>query len=368
MRAGVNALYLIPGGVGGTEIYLRSLLAAMAEVDSDNEYFIFTNRETRDLTPKAPNFNEEPQAVTAAFRPARILWEQTMLPRTARRLHLDVLFNPGFTAPAIPPCPNVTVFHDLQHKRHPEYFRWFDLLFWNLLLWISARASARLISVSEATRTDLKHYYGADSAVIHHGVAPGLFDIASRREPEPFLLCVSTLHPHKNIDGLVRAFAAFRPRHAEFRLVVAGIRGFAAAEIERLISELGLSGSVEVTGWLARDALYELYRRAWAVICPSRFEGFGMPALEAMAAGVPLACSDIPPFHEVANDAALFFPPGEIAPALDRICFDEQLRARLVPAARARAYHFTWRYAAEQTIAVLRSAAAEHDRFRLTNS
>jgi hypothetical protein len=131
MHAGVNALYLIPGGVGGTEIYLRELLAALARLDSENRYTVFGNRETgADLTPRAANFRWAPQPVCARFRPARLLYEQCVLPLVARRRRLDVLFNPGFTAPAVCPCPSVTVFHDLQHQRHPEHFRWFDLPFW----------------------------------------------------------------------------------------------------------------------------------------------------------------------------------------------------------------------------------------------
>src|SRR5436305_449482 len=112
MRIGVNALYLIPGGVGGTETYLRALLAALAAIDCDNEYFVFTNRETgADLVPQQPNFTLVPQAVRATSRPARLLWEQTMLPRAVRRLRIDVLFNPGFTTPIVCSAPQVTVFH-----------------------------------------------------------------------------------------------------------------------------------------------------------------------------------------------------------------------------------------------------------------
>jgi len=190
---------------------------------------------------------------------------------------------------------------------------------------------------------------------VYHGVAADLFEIACRRAPESFLLCVSTLHPHKNIDGLIRAFAGFRRRHPEYRLVVAGMRGFHTKEVECAVSESNLTGSVEITGWLSRDALRDLYRRAWAVVCPSRFEGFGMPALEAMAAGVPLACSDIAPFREVAGETPLFFPPDDIGPALELICFDEPLRLRSVKAGRARAAQFTWRRAAERTLDVVRS-------------
>src|SRR5690242_19434915 len=96
-RIGVNALYLIPGGIGGTEIYLRNLLRALAEIDSTNEYVIFTNRETgRDLAPDRANFVFAPQPVRAGNRPWRILWEQTGLPLAIRRHGIDVLLNQGF--------------------------------------------------------------------------------------------------------------------------------------------------------------------------------------------------------------------------------------------------------------------------------
>ena len=149
---GVNALYLIPGGVGGTEIYLRALLAALAEIDPVNQYVIFTNRETGpDLVPERTNFLHAPQRVRAVSRPSRLLWEQTALPLAAARHRLDVMLNPGFTAPIVCPCPQVTVFHDLQHERHPEYFRWFDLPFWRFFLWSAVHRSKLLIAVSDAT-------------------------------------------------------------------------------------------------------------------------------------------------------------------------------------------------------------------------
>lgn len=187
MRIGVNALYLIPGGVGGTEIYLRGLLAALAELDAANRYFVFTNRETgSDLVPKAFNFETVAQPVRAVSRPARILWEQTALPLAAVRLRLDVLLNPGFTAPLACPCPQVTVFHDLQHKRHPEYFRKWDLPFWRFLLYWSARISRLLLADSEATAADLRRFYRVPEdkiRVVPLGVDPVFFDLARRRFP-----------------------------------------------------------------------------------------------------------------------------------------------------------------------------------------
>ncbi len=356
IRIGINALYLIPGGVGGTEIYLRELLAALAELDQTNEYLVFTNLETQsDLVPKQANFHWKPQAVHASFRPARILWEQIVLPVEAARYRLDVLFNPGFTAPIFSPCRQVTVFHDLQHKRHPEYFRWFDLPFWRFLLWAAAHRSNRVIAVSEATRADLLRFYRIPQervAVVHHGVEPAFMHL-DRSQTESYLLCVSTLHPHKNLPRLIRAYG--RKRRA-FRLLLAGMRGFHAGAIERQIAEMGLEDSVQITGWVPREELYSLYERARAFVYPSAFEGFGMPVLEAMAAGIPVACSDIPPLREVAGNAALYFDPlneDSIAAAIERVMSDAQMQERLAQAGREHARPFTWQRSAEQTLAVL---------------
>jgi glycosyltransferase involved in cell wall biosynthesis len=356
VRIGINALYLIPGGVGGTEIYLRELLAALADLDQTNEYLVFTNLETQsDLVPKQANFHWKPQAVHARFRPARILWEQIVLPFEAARYRLDVLFNPGFTAPLFSPCRQVTVFHDLQHKRHPEYFRWFDLPFWQFLLWMAAHRSHRLIAVSEATRSDLLRFYSIPKeriAVVHHGVESA-FSRLDRSHTESYLLCVSTLHPHKNLPRLIRAYGR---KKRDFRLILAGLRGFHAEAIERLIEDLKLQDSVRITGWVPREELYSLYARARAFVYPSTFEGFGMPVLEAMAAGIPVACSDIPPLREVAADAALFFDPlneDDIASGIERVMSDASLQERLTTAGRERARPFTWVRCAEQTLKVL---------------
>jgi glycosyltransferase involved in cell wall biosynthesis len=273
----------------------------------------------------------------------------------ASRFHLDVMFNPGFTAPLAAFCRTVSTFHDLQHKRHPEYFRWFDLPFWRFLLWTAAHRSQKIIAVSEATRTDLLHTYRIPPervSVIHHGVDPSFFAL-DRSRTEPYLLCVSTLHPHKNLERLVRAFA--RKRRPE-RLVLAGMRGFQTPAVESVIQSLEMKDRVKITGWLPREELLRLYERAQAFVYPSTFEGFGMPVLEALAAGIPVACSNIAPIKEVAGDAALFFDPlGEeaIAAAVDQILNDKALREKLTQAGPERARPFTWKRAAEQTLKAL---------------
>lgn len=365
LRIGVNALYLIPGGVGGTEIYLRSLLQALSEIDSRNEYVIFVNRETGPtlLTERA-NFRHFECGVNAANRPARILYEQFVLPWKLRTERIDVLFNPGFTMPVMTHCPSVTVFHDLQHKRHPEYFKRLDLVFWNLLLSLSARFSRSLIAVSPATAADLEKYLPVSRGkikIVPHGVDPEMFRIGQwRGNTDSFLLTVSTLHPHKNFHRLLDAFALFHAARPEYRLVVAGMKGFAAEEVMGHCKERGLAGCVEFTGWIPRQDLYRLWERADAFIYPSLFEGFGMPVLEALAAGLPTACSDIEPLRWVGGDAVALFDPldkSAIRSAMECITGDARFRAAAGNAGPAQAQKFDWRHSAEATLDELARAA-----------
>lgn len=362
LRIGVNALYLLPGGVGGTEIYLRNLLAALAEVDRANEYFVFVNRETDaaepPLVPGAANFRAVRTGVRAANRPGRLLWEQTGLPWAARRLGLQVLFSPGFTSPLVCPCPKVTVIHDLQHKRQPQNFGRLELLAWRAAVWASARWSRDVITVSESSRRDIVEVYGAARVhVVRHGVEPELFSPRGERpEPWPYLLSVSTIHPHKNWERWLAAYRMLVSEGLPHHLVIAGLKGNYAAELSALIEKHGLTERVHPTGWIPRERLRELLKHAEALVFPSTFEGFGMPVIEAMAARTPVACSDIAPLREVAGEAAVWFDPGSVesmAGAVRRLLGETGLRERLVEAGRRRAEGFTWRRAAEQTLEVL---------------
>lgn len=367
MRIGINALYALPGGVGGTEIYLRGLMTGFAEIGGKHDFIVFTNQESgTGLTPSAPNFITVTQPIRAAFRPLRLLWEQTVLPAAAVRHRVDVLLNPGFTGPCLCPCATVTTFHDLQHKRYPQYFRWWDLPFWRFFLFLSAVTSDDLIAVSEATRRDLLTFYPVPSrriSVVPQGAGDEISALRQSRQPDlanPFLLCVSTVHPHKNLDRLVRAFARFHNEHRGYRLVIAGMKGFFTERLEQEIRSQALDNAVTLTGWIPRSDLLELFRTAHASIQPSLFEGFGIPVAEALAAGIPMACSRIEPLSEIAGDAAFQFDPLDedaICDAIRRIALDEPLRRRLAEAGPMRVREYTWTRTAQMTLQVLERAA-----------
>jgi len=364
LRIGVNALFLIPGGVGGTEIYLRNLLAAFAKKARGHSFTVFLNRETgADLVPAHRDFQGVQTGVAAEQRPRRILYEQIRLPMDARAAGVDVLFNPGFTAPLFAPCPNVSLIHDLQHHHHPEYFKRNDLLAWRFLVWAAVRGSTRLLTVSEASREDIHAVYGVPLERIstaEPGVEPALHSLA-RKAPEPMVLCVSTLHPHKNIERLVDAFAVFRAKRPEYRLVLAGMRGFHAEAVERRVAHHRLEAKVTITGWIDRASIMDLYSRAQFAVFPSTFEGFGIPVVEAMAAGVPLITSDIRPMKDIAAGSALLFAPESteaLTAAMEQFAGSATIRNAHAARARKRAAFYSWDRTAGITLQTLEQAAA----------
>ena len=151
----------------------------------------------------------------------------------------------------------------------------------------------------------------------------------------------------------MRSFAEFRKARPEYRLIVVGLRGFYTASFKKLRSSLGLTEAVRFTGWIPRAELYDLFAGATAFMYPSTFEGFGLPVLEALAAGIPVACSRIEPLSSVAGSAALQFDPGEasaILEAMVRITSDEELRAHLSAAGPIRAKEFSWEKTAQLTL------------------
>ncbi len=364
MRIGINALYLIPGGVGGTEIFLRNLLTSLSLIDRTNEYVIYTDSgAATGLIPDAPNFRQSRQPINAKLRPVRILWEQLALPFAIRSDKLDVLLNAGFTSPLWAHCPQVTYIHDLQYKCHPEYFRPPDLLFWKLLVGSSIRNSTRLVTLSIAAQRDIQRFFNRSAAVAPLGVEQRFFDMAAQRksnDAQPYILCVSTLHPHKNIELLIQAYAEFRNRHPEINLVLAGMRGFNAQPVEQLIQQLNLSQHVRITGWISREEIYSLYAGASSFVFPSLFEGFGIPLVEALAAGIPSICADLEPMKSNAQGAALTFDAisrEALTQCLLTITEDQELRARLRAEGPRQAQQFRWERTAAVTLAELTIAA-----------
>ncbi|MDE3070916.1 MAG: glycosyltransferase family 4 protein, partial [Acidobacteriota bacterium] len=294
--------------------------------------------------------------VHARNRVQWVLGEQLLLPRLAARAGVDLVHSLASTAPAWGSFKRVVTVHDLIYARFPEAHSGLRDLGVRVLVPLAVRRSDRVMADSETTRRDLAELLGADQARIDV-VALGMGAVR-REEPaaqaglrarlnlgeRPVVLTLSAKRPHKNLMRLIDAIALI---DAERRpvLVAPGYPTWHEDELRVRVGELGLDTDVRLLHWLSAAELEGLWAMASAFVFPSLYEGFGLPVLEAMARGVPVACSDASSLPEVAGDAALLFDPHDpaaIARALERLLGDEREAARLRDAGLARAAHFTW--------------------------
>jgi len=355
---GLNLVYLVPGAQGGMETYARELITAMTAVSPEPRFTAFVNREATEAG-SAP-WNELMPAVTvpvrASRRPEWVGGEQLLLPRLARRHGVDLLHSLGGTAPARGPRHRVVTVHDLHYRTRPEAH--LGLAGWGMraLVPLAVRRSQLVITPSEASRAEIVELLGKDPGAVEaipHGVgaaAPsrGLGEAEVRRRlglgGRPVTLSLSAKRPHKNLSRLLDALASLPA--GERPVLVLG--GYATAHEEDLRAQaelLGLGNDVRFQGWIDPEELEGLYDAAAFMVFPSLAEGFGLPVLEAMRRGVPVACSDIPTLREVAGDAALLVNPlsvEQIAGALRRLTEGGEEARRLSEAGPRRAAQFSW--------------------------
>ncbi len=366
MIIGINALYLIPGRVGGSEIYLRRLLAALAELDRDDEYIIFTNRENRGSLCPAPNFREYYCPIRALIRPERIAYEQLVLPFLARKLRLDLLHSPGSVSPLFLPCSSVVTVLDLIYLSFPETFPLPARLAMKFLVARSARRSEAVIALTGYSRDEMLWAFDLPKdrvTVIPLGVERraekeegGEEVLKDQGITSPYLLCVAAAHAHKNLFRVLEAFCRLPP--GDRKLVIMGVKHNRYFQhLLRMTERLGLLDKVIFTGWVTEEEKRIVYRGADLMVYASLLEGFGLPVVEAMSAGVPVACSDVPSLSEVAGEAAYLFNPysvQEITGAMETCLNKNSLRRELIRKGKKHAARFTWPETARRTLALYR--------------
>ena len=344
----------------GVGRYTFSLIRELARIDRENEYVLFLNSARFAAeSPPGPNF----RTVEAGI-PWFTLREQLLLPRLVAREGVDLVHYPHLTVPVLSRTPFVVTVHDLNYLDNEATARPALLRAGHRVELAKARRARHLIAVSEHTRdalVRLLHVEPERVAVTYEAVAPTAGEpdttVLERHGLDvPFFLYVGSAYPYKNLARLIEAFAR---TDGPYRLVLAGDQAQCAAALRKRAAALGLAQRVHFTGPVSEAELAALYRAALAYALVSLSEGFGLPVLEAMAAGVPVVAARAGSLPEVYGGAALYCDPldvGSIASSLAEVASDKELRARLVARGRQRAGEFSWARTAEQTLAVYREA------------
>ena len=345
---GVNLVWLVPGDVGGSEEYLVRQLEALAATD-EFELHLFVVRGFTDAHPcLASRCTIHLAPTDGRNRIARVLLERTWLPRAIRRSRADVVHHGGGTAPPAAGRPIVLTIHDVQYTRYPETFRPIKLRW---LRWSVPRAIERASVIAVPSR------FVADSlnvagVVVVPNAAPVATTVPTAEPllrarlglPGPVLLYPAITYRHKNHAVVIEAVARLARELPSLRLVLTGRAGPHDAEVERLITSLGIAAMVVRPGRLPVEDLDGLYSFASAMVFPSRYEGFGVPVLEAMVHGVPVIAADATALPEAVGAAGLLVDPDDIdgwVTAIRRVLAEPGLADTLIDHGRAHAAAFS---------------------------
>jgi glycosyltransferase involved in cell wall biosynthesis len=367
MVIGIDAREL-QGRPTGTGRYLRNLLRAWPPDARDRLILYFNGPARPDPSRERPSVVSRP---LGNGRARGLVWQERLLPSAARADGVEVFFSPAYACPLTLERPRVTTVHDLSFFSLPEDFSLREGLRRRLLVAASLRASRVVLAVSDFTRREIgARFPHLADRVLHvpHGADDDLPPLPGRRAARgrlcvdgPLLLAVGSIFNRRRLPDLLRALARLVPRHPGVVLDVVGEnRTHPRLDLPALVRRLDLASHVRLSGFVSEEDLAARYAAADAAVFLSDYEGFGLPALEAAARGLPLVAADRPALNEIFREAALLADPrdpGGVADALDRVLRDPPLRARLVEGGRALAARHSWTRAAEATRDALVRAA-----------
>lgn len=367
MRIGIDArlIFYHQAGIGQ---YILRLTQALAQIDRDDAFIIFTSRKDTTFHIEQPNLKRQ-----RLWTPSHHRFERWAMSLELAPFALDVLHSPDFIPPAWTRCPSVITVHDLAFLLYPRFLTRESARYYGQVD-LAARQADHIIAVSNSTKRDTIRLLGVPESkitVIYEAAHPLFTPLADdvAREfvrarydlPAEFILFVGTIEPRKNLPTLLRAFKLLRERYkSPAVLAIAGNRGWLIEEVDRVIAELQLGDTVRFLGGVRNEELVYLYNAASVFVLPSFYEGFGLPPLEAMACGTPVIVSNVSSLPEVVSDAGLLIAPDDVeglAVAMVRVLSDSALRDELRAKGLKRAQTFSWERAARETLAVYRQVA-----------
>ena len=368
MRVAIDIRKLRDYGIG---TYLRNLLRQLARIDRDTEYVLLQRPGGGPVEPPGPNFRGV--SVSAGLYSVA---EQLSIPFHLARVSPDLFHAPHYVLPPLAPCRAVVTIHDCIHLIFPQYLRHrLAHAYARTMFRAAVHRARRILTVSEASKKDILRFFDVPPSkvsVIHNAVDDLFFEeppeaaLARVRERyrlhRRFVMYSGNVLPHKNVERLIEAFALVRRDGLDdVELVISGSGESRYSSLRRVVHRLGLGPHVRFLGYQAEATLAVLYRLADVFAFPSLYEGFGLPPLEAMAAGTPAVVSNASSLPELVGGAAVLVNPHEprdiadgIRSALDDAALREELRAR----GPARARSFSWPASVGRIHAIYREVAA----------
>lgn len=366
LRVGVDLLFVQPRRNAGCESYIRELLHEFSFCSSVDCY-LFTNQSNHYSFDGYARSWRRICLVHGRNRLSRVLYQQFKLSSVALRERCDVLFCPGYLSPMRPLLPTVVTIHDTQFYDLRQ-MPWLQRLAYRSIIPRAAPRASAILTISEFSKSRILHHLKVSANKIHVTLLAGKRwppNVTNRPPAEilqkyditpPYVLSLSSVFAHKNFSGLIEGFQRFKQSDSQkTQLVIIG--QVFPRQLTRVPEEV--AASVRLTGYVPDEELAIIFAQASGFILASLYEGFGLPILEAMSFGLPVACSHAGSLPEVGGEAALYFDPQSppsIALALEKLLSDHQIRHRLIEAASKNLKRFSWRRCAEETLQVLAGA------------
>jgi glycosyltransferase involved in cell wall biosynthesis len=357
MLIGIDASKVVKPFKTGTETYTVELLKALSEIDPRNDYLLYTPKPFGNRLPNlGKNFKER-------VIPFGRFWSQIRLSGEMMTKKPDVLFVPAHTTPMIHPKKTVVTIHDLGFKHFPELYSPSEILYHNWAMNRAIKGSSHIIAISEFTKKDLLENFTLDPTkitVVYEGYDQEIFRPAkTKKANKPYILFVGRLEEKKNIVKMIEAYEFLRREpNIKHQFVLAGRPGFGYEKIEAAIAKLPkkIRDDIILPGYVSQEKYVELLQNADALFFCTRYEGFGLPPLEAMATGVPVVASNRTSIPEIVGKAGLLVDPDkpyDMAVALSKLLNSQSLQKALISKGLVRASMFSWKKCAEQTLEVL---------------
>ncbi|MDX9913455.1 MAG: glycosyltransferase family 1 protein [Candidatus Moranbacteria bacterium] len=372
MKIAIQAADLDNKRIDGTRVYLLNVLKYLGKISSEDEFVIYhKNNFNPELTP--PNFPNYQVRKLKFFK----LWTQTRFAYNIWKDGVDTLWMPMHNIPLVRKrnLKTVVTIHDLAFKHFPKTFPKRDLFQLNLLTDLAVNGADKIIAVSQSTKNDILKFYPKIKeekiGVIYHGFDGDLY----RREfytefveevlkknnlkPKKYILYVGAIQPRKNLKTLVKAFEIFKKENKNnIKLVIAGGKAWCWEETISAIENSPVRGSIILTGRIPFEDLAVLQQNASAFVFPSLYEGFGIPVLEAFAAGTPVILARNSSLEEVGGEAAQYFESldaQELSQKINKVIGDANLQAEMITKGQAQVDKFSWEKCARETLGFIKS-------------